>query len=102
MATTTTRDPSLPEAPQQTPPPRPSGRRTIVLGSAAVLATGAATAALAVATLGTRQPVTSPPAVPPPSRTPPAVHQPAGGQPRLPSLSFPPTTSGGRQPRNPS
>ena len=53
MATTTTRDPSLPQAPQQTPPPRPSGRRTIVLGSAAVLAAGVATAALAVATLGT-------------------------------------------------
>ena len=53
MATTTTRDTSLPEAPEQTPSPRPSGRRSIVLGAAAVLAAGAATAALAVATLGT-------------------------------------------------
>jgi hypothetical protein len=53
MATTTTPDTSLPEAPEQTPPPRPSGRRTIVLGATAVLAAGAATAALAFATLGT-------------------------------------------------
>jgi TPR repeat protein len=52
MATTTTPHTSLPEAPEQTPP-RPSGRRTIVLGAAAVLAAGAATASLAVATLGT-------------------------------------------------
>jgi hypothetical protein len=53
MATTTTRDTSLPEAPEQTPSRPPFGRRTIVFGTAAVLAAGAATAALAVATPGT-------------------------------------------------
>jgi hypothetical protein len=54
MATTTNRDTSLPEAPEQTPRPRPSGRRTVILGATGVLAVaGAATAALVLATLGT-------------------------------------------------
>jgi hypothetical protein len=79
MATTTTPDTSPPEAPEQTPPPRPSGRRTIVLGTAAVLAAYAAVAALAVATLGndTRDEPVGRPALDQP-RTTPADEGPVG------------------------
>jgi hypothetical protein len=72
MATTTSKHTSLPEAPEQTPPRPPSGRRSIVLGAAAVLAAGAATAALAVATLGsdTRDEPVDHPALDQPRTTP--------------------------------